>query len=164
MLSRPGSPSRKIWDEYTTLIAHGIHIDVPDGWPFPAELNNHIEQVLLAKRANDTPRSPNASKIVGLRRMAALENEDTGIRMIVPLLLFSGERPPETQGIPKITSQLKINLSRDYLPLELGNIASRLTRPQPDTAIGYLSRLVAMQSLPALESAFSILDETFLKE
>ncbi|KAF2799756.1 hypothetical protein K505DRAFT_230393 [Melanomma pulvis-pyrius CBS 109.77] len=146
------------------LAAHGIRVDVPDSWPLPAELNKHIEQVLLAQRASNTPRSPDASKIVRIRRSAALQNEYTGICIIKPLLLFCGGNQLVIRGIPKITSQLKISLSRDYLPPELGNITSRLTQPQPDTAIGYLSRLEAMNFFPELESAFSMQDKAFLKE
>ncbi|KAF2797548.1 hypothetical protein K505DRAFT_235246 [Melanomma pulvis-pyrius CBS 109.77] len=157
------SNRQKVRDELLTLAVHGIRVDVPDGWPLPAELNKHVEQVLLAQRTSDTPRSPNASEIVVRRQNFVLRNEDAAINVIEPLLLFCGQNKSAFQGIPKITSDLNINLSQDYLPLELGNIASQLTQPQPDTAIGYLTNFEASQYMPGLESAFSMLDDVFLK-
>jgi hypothetical protein len=93
-----------------------------------------------------------------------LENESTGIRRLEPLLLFAGEDDPNTvSGVPMLSSKLDYNLSRDFLPpAPPGKTLARLSQPQADTIIGYLSNNQALSTEPPLATAFSVEEEEAL--
>jgi hypothetical protein len=62
-----------------------------------------------------------------------------------------------------ITSKLNFNLARDFLPpAPSGKTLSRLSQPQADTIIGYLSNSQALSVEPPLATAFSIDEEEAL--
>jgi hypothetical protein len=160
MSSRSGSPIRSAWDSRATLRSYRIEVDVARA--LPTELQEHLDTVLL--RARDGPRSPNAKRIVQQRLTASLENESTGIRRLEPLLLFAGEDDPNTvSGVPMLSSKLNYNLSRDFLPpAPPGKTLARLSQPQADTIIGYLSNNQALSTEPPLATAFSVDEEEAL--
>jgi hypothetical protein len=160
MSSRSGSPTRNAWDSRATLRSYRIEVDVARA--LPTQLQKHLDKVLL--RARDGPRSPNAKRIVQQRLAASLENKSTGIRRLEPLLLFAGEDDPSTVSrVPMISSKLNYNLSRDFLPpAPLGKTLSRLSQPQADTIIGYLSNNQALSIEPPLTTAFSVNEEEAL--
>jgi hypothetical protein len=160
MSSRSGSPTRSAWDSRATLRSYRIEVDVARA--LPTQLQEHLDTVLL--RARDGLRSPNAKRIVQQRLTASLENESTGIRRLEPLLLFAGEDDPNTtSGVSRISSKLNYNLSREFLPLApSGKTLSRLSQPQADTIIGYLSNNQALSVEPPLATAFSVDEEEAL--
>jgi hypothetical protein len=162
MSSRSGSPTRSAWDNRATLRSYRIEVDVARA--LPAQLQEHLDTILL--RARDGPRSPNAKRIVQQRLTASLENESTGIRRLEPLLLFAGEDDPSTaSGVPKISSKLNYNLSRAFLPsAPSGKTLTRLSQPQADTIIGYLSNNQALSTEPPLATAFSVDEEEALAD
>ena len=98
------------------------------------------------------------------RLTASLENESTGIRRLEPLLLFAGEDDPNTDsGVPKLSSTLNYILSRDFLPpAPSGKTLARLSQPQADTIIGYLSNNQALSTEPPLATAFGVEEEEAL--
>jgi hypothetical protein len=58
-----------------------------------------------------------------------------------------------TNPVPLISSKLAFNLSRDFLPpVPPGKALPKLTQPQADTIIGYLSNLQVID--PSLATAF----------
>ncbi|KAF2123825.1 hypothetical protein P153DRAFT_401718 [Dothidotthia symphoricarpi CBS 119687] len=154
MSSRTGSPTRTTWDNRMTLRSYNIHVDVAR--PLPTQLQQHVDTVLLQTRPG--PRSPNAKRIVQQRLAASLDNETTGIRKLEPLLLFAGEDDPgAANGVPMISSKLNFNLDRDFLPTAPpGKKLPRLSQPQPDTIIGYLSNNQALSTEPPLATAFDV--------
>jgi hypothetical protein len=160
MSSRSGSPTRSAWDNRATLRSYRIEVDVAR--PLPTQLQEHLNAVLL--RTRDGPRSPNAKRIVQQRLTASLENESTGIRRLEPLLLFDGEDDPSTlSGVPMISTKFNYNLSRDFLPpAPSGKNLARLSQPQADTIIGYLSNNQALSTEPPLATAFSVDEEEAL--
>ncbi|KAF1841288.1 uncharacterized protein K460DRAFT_294130 [Cucurbitaria berberidis CBS 394.84] len=160
MSSRSGSPTRSAWDNRATLRSYNIEVDAARA--LPHELQEHVDHVLL--RARTQPPSPNARRIVQTRLAASLENESTGIRKVEPLLLFAGEDDPTAlNAVPRLSSKLNFNLSRDFLPpVPPGKDLVRLSQPQPDTAIGYLSNHQALSVDPQLATAFSVEEEEAL--
>jgi hypothetical protein len=90
----------------------------------------------------------------------------TGIRKMEPLLLFAGEDDPlALDGVPKLSSKLNYNLSRNLLPqCPPEKSLKPLSQPQPDTAIGYLSNNQASTAEPRLETAFTEEEEAMLDD
>lgn len=160
MSARSGSPTRSAWDNRVTLQAYCIEVDTQR--ELPADLKSHLETVLSRKR--DEPRSPNARLVVRHRLAASLENESTGIRRLEPLLLFAGEDDPTAiNPVPMISSKLDFNLSRNFLPPPPpGKMLPRLSQPQADTIVGYLSTSQACEF--TLETAFTPDEEAALAE
>jgi hypothetical protein len=80
------------------------------------------------------------------------------------LLLFAGEDDPNTvSGVSRISSKLNYNLSRDFLPpAPSGKTLNRLSQPQADTIIGYLSNNQALSVEAPLATAFSVDEEEAL--
>jgi len=158
MSARSGSPTRNAWDTRVTLQAYGINVDTQRA--LPADLQGHLDTVLSRKRHE--PRSPNARRVVQHRLAASLDNESTGIRRLEPLLLFAGEDDSiAIDPVPMISSKLDFNLSRDFLPLPpSGKTPPRLSQPQADTMIGYLSSSQAFES--NLQTAFTSEEESAL--
>ena len=157
--ARSRSPARSAWDARATLEAYGINVDTQRA--LPADLQGHLDTVLSCRR--DEPRSPNASRVVQFRLAASLDNEITGIRRLEPLLLFAGEDASiAINPIPMISSRLDFNLSRDFLPLPPPSCKTptRLSQPQADTMIGYLSSSQAFES--KLQTAFTSEEESAL--
>ncbi|KAH8706090.1 hypothetical protein GQ44DRAFT_777833 [Phaeosphaeriaceae sp. PMI808] len=112
----------------------------PSSSNYPEELKLHIENTLLRKR--ETQPSPNAKKIASKRQMAAAQDEDGGVDLLKPYLLFVGEDKDDENGIPGIVSRDKINLASEFLPpVPNGDVliaqGGQLSLPQPDIAIGY---------------------------
>ncbi|KAF1357509.1 hypothetical protein EJ07DRAFT_127875 [Lizonia empirigonia] len=160
MSARSGSPTRSAWDTRVTLQAYRIHVDTQRA--LPADLQSHLDTVLSRKR--DGPRSPNARRVVQHRLAASLDNESTGIRRLEPLLLFAGEDDPSAiHPVPMVSSKLDFNMSRDFLPPPpSGKTLPRLSQPQADTIIGYLSSSQAFE--PALQTAFTPDEESALTD
>ena len=158
MSARSGSPTRSAWDTRVTLQAYGINVDTQRA--LPADLQSHFDTTLSRKRHG--PVSPNARRVVQHRLAASLDNESTGIRRLEPLLLFAGEDDPSaTNPVPMISSKLDFNLSRDFLPpMPLGKTLPRLSQPQADTMIGYLSTSQALEL--TLPTAFTPDEESAL--
>jgi hypothetical protein len=160
MSARSGSPTRSAWDTRVTLQAYRIEVDTHR--ELPADLKSHLDTVLSCKR--DGPRSPNARRVVQHRLAASLDNESTGIRRLEPLLLFAGEDDPSAiHPVPMISSKLDFNLSRNFLPPPPpGKTLPRLSQPQADTIIGYLSTSQAYES--TLQTAFTPDEEAALAD
>lgn len=160
MSVRSGSPTRNAWDTRATLLAYRINVDSSSA--LPSDLQSHLDIVLLCKR--DGPRSPNAGRVVKHRLAASLDNESTGIRRLEPLLLFAGEDDPgAANAVPLISSKLDFNLSRRFLPPQPPDkTLPRLSQPQADTIIGYLSSLQATE--PTLQTAFTPDEEAVLAD
>jgi hypothetical protein len=160
MSARSGSPTRSAWDTRVTLQAYRIDVDTQRA--LPAVLQSHFDTILSRKRVG--PRSPNARRVVQHRLAASLDNESTGIRRLEPLLLFAGEDDPSAiHPVPMISSKLDFNLSRDFLPPPPpGKTLPRLSQPQADTIIGYLSTSQAFE--PTLQTAFTADEETALAD
>jgi hypothetical protein len=160
MSARSGSPTRSAWDTRVTLQAYRIDVDTQRA--LPAVLQSHFDTTLSRKR--DGPRSPNARRVVQHRLAASLDNESTGIRRLEPLLLFAGEDDPSAiHPVPMISSKLDFNLSRDFLPPPPpGKTLPRLSQPQADTIIGYLSTSQAFE--PTLQTAFTPDEEAALAD
>lgn len=116
-MSRVSSPSRKNnLDIRTKLEAYRINIDKDDVYP-PA-LAHHIETVVRRPRDPNADTSPNAKKIVEMRRYVAAQNERTGINKVAPYMLFVGEADFEDRGrpLPHITAKQEIGLNKAFLP------------------------------------------------
>lgn len=160
MSARSGSPTRSAWDTRVTLQAYRIDVDTQRA--LPVVLQSHFDTILSRKR--DGPRSPNARRVVQHRLAASLDNESTGIRRLEPLLLFAGEDDPSAiHPVPMISSKLDFNLSRDFLPPPPpGKTLPRLSQPQADTIIGYLSTSQAFE--PTLQTAFTADEEAALAD
>lgn len=158
--ARSRSPTRSAWDTRVTLQTYRIHVDTQRA--LPADLQSHLDTTLSRKR--DSPRSPNARRVVQHRLAASLDNESTGIRRLEPLLLFAGEDDPSAiHPVPMISSKLDFNLSRDFLPPPPpSKTLPRLSQPQADTIIGYLSSSQAFK--PPLQTAFTPDEESALAD
>jgi len=94
----------------------------------------------LSKPRDEAP-SPLAQEVIDTRRAAAMENESTGRRMMEGHLLFYGEAHPD--GMPCLTLKDQVNLVKDYLappprPI-VPELLGTLSRPQPDSCIGYIT-------------------------
>ncbi|KAL5403717.1 hypothetical protein PMIN04_012760 [Paraphaeosphaeria minitans] len=157
MSARSRSPTRSAWDTRVILQAYRINVDTQRA--LPADYESHLD---TSKR--DSPRSPNARRVVQHRLAASLDNESTGIRRLEPLLLFAGEDDPSAiHPVPMISSKLDFNLSREFLPPRPpGKTLPRLSQPQADTIIGYLSSSQAFE--PTLQTAFTPDDESSLAD
>ncbi|KAF2741452.1 hypothetical protein EJ04DRAFT_547798 [Polyplosphaeria fusca] len=99
--------------------------------------------------------------------MAAAQNEDGGIDLLKPYLLFDGEDKDDENGICGIVSRDKINLASEFLPLAPnGDIliaqGGQLSRPQPDTAIGYITFQFARKSGVNLVTKFTEQEDVWL--
>ncbi|KAF2727776.1 hypothetical protein EJ04DRAFT_581789 [Polyplosphaeria fusca] len=136
--SRTSSPSRSNLDNRNKLRAYRIMID-----------------------KGHSPASPNAEKVVAKRRIAAQQNERGGIKQIEPFLLFRGEAEADDRvpGVPLIYSKDEINLARTFLPpapnANITKTWGELSQPRLDTAIGYVTRGDAENTVPPSEVAFS---------
>lgn len=132
---------------------------------YPEELKLHIKDTLLRKR--ETQPSPNAKKIASKRQMAAAQDEDGGVDLLKPYLLFVGEDKDDENGIPGIVSRDKINLASEFLP-QVPNSdvliaqGGQLSRPQPDTAIGYTPFQFARNSGLHLATKFTKEEDVWL--
>jgi len=158
---RASSPARL--DKRTKLWT--FHVNVDSVKDYPEELKLHIKNTLLRKR--DTQPSPNAKKIASKRQMAAAQDEDGGVDLLKPYLLFVGEDKDDENGIPGIVSRDKINLASEFLP-QVPNSdvliaqGGQLSRPQPDTAIGYTPFQFARNSGVHLTTKFTKEEDVWL--
>lgn len=155
--SRTSSPSRSNLDNRNKLAAYNISVDKECA--YPEELEKHIRDVICKPRV--APPSPNAKKVVEKRRIAAQQNERGGIKQVEPYLLFRGEAEADDRvpGIPLIYSKDEINLTRSFLPQAPNANTTKtwgdLSQPRPDTAIGYVTRSDAENTVPPSQTAFS---------
>jgi hypothetical protein len=87
-------------------------------------------------------------------------NEGGANSILEPWLLFGGEQSASKSGIPGIVSHSNLNFATEYLPkaphTRVPADLDVLTRPQPDTAIGYLTPVIAYTKDPPLYTAFSL--------
>jgi hypothetical protein len=105
----------------------------------------------LGEPRDEAP-SPHAQAVIDTRRAAAMENESTGRRMMEPHLLFYGEA--HADGVPGLTLKDQVNLVKDYLPPPprptVPELWGTLSRPQPDSCIGYITTTEAKTYNPRL--------------
>jgi hypothetical protein len=158
---RASSPAR--FDKRTKLWAYNVNVDCVQD--HPEELKLHIENILLRKR--ETQASPNAKKIASKRQMAAAQDEDGGIDLLKPYLLFVGEDKDDENGIRGIVSRDKINLASEFLPsVPNGDVliaqGAQLSRPQPDIAIGYTPHQFACKAGVRLVTKFTKEEDVWL--
>ena len=143
-MSRLPSPTRtkNNLDARTKLEEYRVHIDT--GHPYPLELADFMETVIRRPRDATIQVSPNASKIVKMRRYAAAQNERTGINKVAPYLLFTGEADFDDRvpGVPHITAKQDISLNKLFLPpapsTQVTKTWGALSSPQPDSCLGYV--------------------------
>jgi hypothetical protein len=139
---------------------------IDKGYAYPPELEQHIQNVV--RKPRNSPPSPNAKKVVEKRRVAAQQNERGGIKQIEPFLLFRGEAEADDRvpGVPLIYSKDEINLARTFLPpapnANVTKTWGELSQPRPDTAIGYVTRGDAENTVPPSQVAFSPEEEEVL--
>ncbi|KAF2005528.1 hypothetical protein P154DRAFT_424264 [Amniculicola lignicola CBS 123094] len=156
---RTASPSRNASganiDEKQKLDAYNIRFDI--GAALPPELNNHIDVVV--KKARDGPASPNAQRIVEKRRRAALQNEATGIAALERSLLFDGQAGDVENGVQLLEKKANVNFNRYFLPDAPSKMVKSswgaLSMPQPDRALGYVTRMDAQMSGAEVQVPFS---------
>jgi hypothetical protein len=148
--SRTSSPARSKnnLDARNKLEAYRIKIDRTDG-VFPPALAHHLDTVVGRPRDAGAAVSPNAKQLVRMRRHAAAQNERTGINKVAPYLLFVGEADfdDRVRGVPHITVKQDICLNKAFLPpppdAHVKQTWGPLSSPQPDTCLGYVTRLDA---------------------
>lgn len=156
---RTASPSRNASganiDEKQKLDAYNIRFDI--GAAFPPDLKNHIDVVI--KKARDGPASPNAQCVVEKRRRAALQNEATGIAILEKSLLFDGQAGDVENGVPLLEKKANVNLNRYFLPdapsKMVKNSWGALSMPQPDRALGYVTRMDAQMLGAEIDAPFN---------
>ncbi|KAF1911036.1 hypothetical protein BDU57DRAFT_115307 [Ampelomyces quisqualis] len=164
--SRSMSPNRNstTHDVIEKLEKYNILIDAPAA--LPDELQRFVDDVVLKPRDPSNPLSPNARKIVQRRRISERRNEATGIRHIVPFLLFSGESDFDegVEPVPYITWQAEIQLNSFFLPpcpdKTTKNTWGLLTQPKPDSCVGYVLRSHA--AVADCKAPFSAAEEATL--
>ncbi|KAH5617602.1 hypothetical protein HBI23_252720 [Parastagonospora nodorum] len=145
-MSRTSSPTRtkNNLDARTKLEAYRVHIDA--GHEYPPVLAHHIGTVLRRPRNGTADASPNANKIVKMRRHAAAQNERTGVNKIAPYLLFVGEADfdDRARSVPHITMKQDIGFNKFFLPPATNNHVKEtwgtLSSSQPDSCLGYVTR------------------------
>jgi hypothetical protein len=67
--------------------------------PKPADLEEHIREVVMRPRDPKAPASPNAKEVVDSHRRAARDSECNGINIIEPFLLFVGAADKGMMGM-----------------------------------------------------------------
>lgn len=162
LASRPASPARSNSNKSADIDdlhkLNSYHIYWDTGAKPADDLQWHIDETIKAKRAE--PPSPNAQEIVDKRRKAGKQIEFGATNMLEKHLLFEGE---DEGGPPFLAMKPHLNLSRHFLPEAPSDTVKKihgpLSRPQPDRAIGYVSRVDAAASVPKVAAPFSAGEE-----
>lgn len=165
-MSRPPSPTRtkNNLDARTKLEAYRVHVDT--GHAYPPALAHYIETVIRRPRDAAIPASPNASKIIKMRRYAAAQNERTGVNKVAPYLLFVGDADFDDRvaGVPHITAKQDIGLNKFFLPpapsTQVTKTWGALSFPLPDSCVGYVTRPDAQAA--GYEAPFTSNEESIL--
>ena len=165
--SRANSPSRRknnldTWDKLT---AFNVHVDT--GHPFPSELKAHLENVIQKSRDGSKEVSPNAKQIERRRRLAAQQNERTGIKHIEPYMLFRGEADLDDRvdSVRHIASKDEVFLNKYFRPRApnegVKSTYGELSQPRSDSCIGYVTQRDAQAT--ASQAPFSTDEEQVLQ-
>jgi hypothetical protein len=165
--SRTASPSRtrNNLDTWDKLAAFNVHVDA--GHQFPSELEAHLKNVIQRPRDATKVVSPNAKQIARRRRLAAQQNERTGIKHIEPYMLFRGEADLDdrVEFVPYIASKDEVFLNKHFRPRPptegVRSTYGELSQPRSDSCIGYVTRRDAQAA--ASEAPFSAEEEQILK-
>lgn len=165
--SRTPSPSRtrNNLDTWDKLAAFEVHVDT--GHQLPSELKAHLEGVIQRPRDASIEASPNAKKITQRRRLAAQQNERTGIKHIEPYMLFRGEADLDERvaPVPHIASKDEVFLNKYFRPRPpnegVKSTFGELSQPRPDSCIGYVTRRDAQAA--ASQAPFSADEEQILQ-
>ncbi|PSN58799.1 hypothetical protein BS50DRAFT_345239 [Corynespora cassiicola Philippines] len=165
--SRTPSPSRtrNNLDTWEKLAAFEVHVDT--GHQLPSELETHIKDIIQKPRDADVEASPNAKKITQRRRLAAQQNERTGIKHIEPYMLFRGvaDLDERVEPVPYIASKDEVFLNKFFRPRPpndgVKSTFGELSQPRPDSCIGYVTRRDAQAA--ASQAPFSVDEEQTLQ-
>lgn len=88
-----------------------------------------------------------------------LQNEATGIAVLEKSLLFDGQADDVENGMPLLGKKANVNLNQYFLPnapckMVKGSWGT-LSMPQPDRALGYVTRMDAQMSGAEVQVHFS---------
>ncbi|KAH8693358.1 hypothetical protein GQ44DRAFT_792461 [Phaeosphaeriaceae sp. PMI808] len=112
-------------------------------------------------------RRPTPKKIIQRRRLAAQQNERTGIKYIEPYMLFRGEADLDERVnlVPHIASKDEVFLNKYFRPRPLNEgvktTFGELSQPRSDSCIGYVTRRDAQAA--ASQAPFSADEEQILQ-
>lgn len=146
-------------DDRTKLPAYNIRIqDTDNNVHLPPSLQQFVSDRVI--RARNVEASPATKRVMERSQRAAQMNEVSAIHFVLPHLL-AGLHGKEEGGLAYLKLQLKVKLSRSWLPKDdhAKSLFGELSQPEPDIAVGYN---VKWHLQPPVKAAFAQSEEMHL--